>query len=235
MFIGSFFHIFTSRIRSNRPELNFIVKLTQSTEEKINDILNRIMSQRQSTPDDALIVFMPLTGKDPNQTNWDWWCQEERRLQKRHSFQVTLFASFLEEELGERVCLYHGKMDENEEHSDAPEPRQSTVPPLGNLSGRYRKGEQLAFIRGERAIMVATKGFGMGIDKPNIRLVIHRTPPGNLEAYIRKRGEQDGMATSPMWCSTLVLTQLSILILQNAQTEAYRNTSSRANTSEGLM
>ena len=36
--------------------------------------------------------------------------------------------------------------------------------------------------------MVATKGFGMGIDKPNIRLVIHRTPTANLEAYAQEAG-----------------------------------------------
>ncbi|MBM3272570.1 ATP-dependent DNA helicase RecQ [Candidatus Kaiserbacteria bacterium] len=62
------------------------------------------------------------------------------------------------------------------------------IKPYGDLTGRTRSGEQNAFIAGERSIMVATKGFGMGIDKPNIRLVIHRTPTANLEAYAQEAG-----------------------------------------------
>lgn len=52
--------------------------------------------------------------------------------------------------------------------------------------------------------MVATKGFGMGIDKPNIRLVIHRTLTGNLEAYAQEAGRagRDGeLATTILYYS----------------------------------
>src|SRR5690606_6254062 len=59
---------------------------------------------------------------------------------------------------------------------------------LGDLRGRTRRTEQEAFISGETPIMVATKGFGMGIDKPNVRLVIHRTPTTNLESYAQEAG-----------------------------------------------
>jgi Helicase conserved C-terminal domain len=65
---------------------------------------------------------------------------------------------------------------------------------LGDVSGRDRRAEQRAFMHSERRIMVATKSFGMGIDKPDIRLVIHHSPPGDLLSYAQEvgRAARDG-------------------------------------------
>lgn len=56
------------------------------------------------------------------------------------------------------------------------------------LSERDRKNAQEKFVYDETDIMIATNAFGMGIDKPNVRFVIHYNLPKNLEAYYQEAG-----------------------------------------------
>jgi ATP-dependent DNA helicase RecQ len=51
-----------------------------------------------------------------------------------------------------------------------------------------RKELQDAFMRGEVRVVVATNAFGMGIDKPDVRMVVHYNMPGTLEAYYQEGG-----------------------------------------------
>ncbi|HLT42111.1 MAG TPA: helicase-related protein, partial [Sphingobacteriaceae bacterium] len=47
---------------------------------------------------------------------------------------------------------------------------------------------QEAFVNGIQQLMVATKAFGMGIDKPNIRLTIHNNFPDSIESFVQEAG-----------------------------------------------
>jgi ATP-dependent DNA helicase RecQ len=58
----------------------------------------------------------------------------------------------------------------------------------GKMSGAERTAAQDAFMQDQCRIMVATNAFGMGIDKPDIRFVIHYQMPGSLEAYYQEAG-----------------------------------------------
>lgn len=56
------------------------------------------------------------------------------------------------------------------------------------LSSADRKARQEAWLRGEIRVMVATNAFGMGIDKPDVRVVVHLDPPESLEEYYQEAG-----------------------------------------------
>ena len=56
------------------------------------------------------------------------------------------------------------------------------------LSPETKKNVQDRFIRGDLRAIVATNAFGMGIDKPDVRLVIHADIPGSLENYLQEAG-----------------------------------------------
>jgi ATP-dependent DNA helicase RecQ len=56
------------------------------------------------------------------------------------------------------------------------------------IAGSERRRLQDAFMAEEAGIIVATNAFGMGIDKPNVRLVVHYHLPGSLEGYYQEAG-----------------------------------------------
>jgi ATP-dependent DNA helicase RecQ len=66
---------------------------------------------------------------------------------------------------GERVTLYHA-----------------------GLSARARRDAMTAFLNGSARIIVATVAFGMGIDKPDVRWVLHYDPPPSPDGYYQEMG-----------------------------------------------
>ena len=56
------------------------------------------------------------------------------------------------------------------------------------LPPESRKSVQRRFIEGELRVITATNAFGMGIDKPDVRLVVHADIPGSLENYLQEAG-----------------------------------------------
>ena len=56
------------------------------------------------------------------------------------------------------------------------------------LTPEIKKTVQESFINGELRAIIATNAFGMGIDKPDVRVVIHADIPGSLENYLQEAG-----------------------------------------------
>ncbi len=81
---------------------------------------------------------------------------------------------FLDRDLGRSVVIYHA-----------------------GLSREERTAAQDRFMGGEAEVVVATNAFGMGVDKPDIRSVVHFNMPGTIEAYYQEAGRagRDGLAS----------------------------------------
>ena len=90
---------------------------------------------------------------------------------------------------GRSGVVYAGSRDGTEKLAEAL--RQAGVPALAYHAGLERRlrSERLEqFLEADAAVMVATIAFGMGVDKPDVRFVIHADPPASIEAYWQEIG-----------------------------------------------
>ena len=102
----------------------------------------------------------------------------------------------LQERKGESAIIYCFSRKDTEELAERLRDEGfNALPYHAGMSGEDRRRNQERFIRDEADVIAATIAFGMGIDKPDVRLVVHQELPKSMEAYYQQTGRagRDGL------------------------------------------
>ena len=162
-----------SRLRQQFPEIPVAAFTASATQRVRHDILNQL---KLRDPDRYILSF-----HRPNLRYAIRLCDEEK--------QSRLLLQALAAHAGANVIVYAGKIVDVEKTVDFLNERGiSAVGYHGKMSAEERKRNQEFWVSEEAPVLVGTLAFGMGINKPNVRAVIHLSLPKSLEQYYQESG-----------------------------------------------
>ncbi|MGE7881835.1 DNA helicase RecQ [Bacillus sp. NPDC094077] len=176
-FRPSYLHI--HRILDYLPEKPLVLALTATATPQVrDDICNTLGINQENTIMTTFerenLSFSVIKGQDRNAYLADYIRQNQKESGIIYAATRKVVDQLYEDlmKAGVSVSKYHAGMSDSD-----------------------RNEQQELFLRDEVSVMIATSAFGMGIDKSNIRYVIHYQLPKNMESYYQEAGRagRDGL------------------------------------------
>ncbi len=158
------------KLREIKPQVNIIALTATATKPVVKDIIDQLQLKNAA-----------LFQKSFERKNISYSVQS---AQDKNYYLEKLLA-----EHGEAVIIYVRTRKATVEISTYLEKKGHSAAAFNGGLPKKEKSERLSqWLNGEKRIMVATSAFGMGIDKANVRTVVHMNLPESMESYFQEAG-----------------------------------------------